>query len=342
MRMNYEQRTLGESAVFVGVGLHSGQRSALRVSPAPCGHGIRLMRHGEHPRGTALRAIWRHVVNTRLSTTLGSPDAAQFITVEHLLAALHGCGIDNALVEVSGSEIPIMDGSARPFVEGFEAAKRVTQPAPRWMMVVKRPLGVRLGERFVAVAPAEVRRFTVEIDFASAAIGRQRYSFCLESPGFSDVIAPARTFGFEQDLKRLQRQGLARGGSRRNAIVIDGDQVVNAEGLRFPDEFVRHKLLDLIGDVALAGVPVLGHFYGYRPGHELNTALLRGLMSQRDAWSLVRSDRLPAEGKGDQLSYLLTDPKSNHRTVADRLFHGVAAGVAGAAQLAAAPKRATT
>lgn len=334
MQMHNEQRTLGESVAFVGVGLHSGRPSALRVSPAPAGHGIQLVRQNARSNAVSLRATWRHVINTRLSTTLGRADAARFITVEHLLAALHGCGIDNALVEVSGSEIPIMDGSARPFVEGFTAAKLVVQPASRWVLVVKRPLGIRDGERFVVVTPASVRRFTVEIDFSSAAIRRQRFSFCLDCPGFGNVVAPARTFGFEEDLKRLHGEGLARGGSQRNAIVIGGDRVTNPEGLRFKDEFVRHKLLDLIGDVALSGVPVLGHFYGYRPGHDLNTAFLRSMMAQSDAWALIRADRLETDRYSDLLTYLLADPKTDHRTIVRRLFDRTTIGLDGAGELA--------
>jgi UDP-3-O-[3-hydroxymyristoyl] N-acetylglucosamine deacetylase len=342
MQMHNEQRTLGESVAFVGVGLHSGQRSALRVSPAPASHGIRLIHKHAGADASSLPATLSHVVDTRLSTTLGRPDAARFVTVEHLLAALHGCGVDNALVEVSGSEIPIMDGSARPFVQSFAAAKLVAQPAARWVLVVTRPLGVREGERFVAVTPAAARRFTVEIDFANAAIGRQRFSACLDGRGFSDVVAPARTFGFEEDLERLYGQGLARGGSPRNAIVIGGDRVINPEGLRFKDEFVRHKLLDLIGDVALAGVPVMGHFYGYRPGHDLNTRLLRRLVSKPDAWTLVRADRLDTELRHDPLACLLTDPESSHHTIVRRVFDGAMVELDGETQIATASDRAST
>jgi UDP-3-O-[3-hydroxymyristoyl] N-acetylglucosamine deacetylase len=206
------------------------------------------------------------------------------------MAALHGCGIDNAVVELDGPEVPILDGSAEPFVAMIERAGIVDQAANRWAMLVEDTVEVHLDDRLVRLEPCPITRITAEIDFPDTAVGSQRLSTVVTEPVFKRDLARARTFGFADQIDDLYERELALGGSPRNAILVDGDTVINDEGLRFHDEFVRHKILDIIGDLSLAGVPVIGHFYGYKPGHALNQALLRKFISNEHAWSYVMLD----------------------------------------------------
>ena len=289
-REDFYQRTIASSVALVGIGLHGGRHSALRIRPAGSNFGIQFS-----VRGRRIPADWRHVVDTALCTTLGNGSTARVSTVEHLLAGLYASGVDNALIEVSEREIPIMDGSAAPFMKAIANAGIVTLAAPRRILVVHRPVGVWRGEAYAFAAPALETKFTLEIEFGSAAIGSQIFSFSPDSPDFGSLVAPARTFGFAEDLHRLHQRGLALGGSLRNAILIDRGEVANEEGLRFSDEFVRHKLLDFVGDVALAGHRVRGHFFGSRSGHDLNNALLHALLNDPKAWSLQSLVHGPAE-----------------------------------------------
>ncbi|MDW8478768.1 MAG: UDP-3-O-acyl-N-acetylglucosamine deacetylase [Xanthomonadales bacterium] len=215
------------------------------------------------------------VVATRLSTVLANAAGAEVATVEHLLAALAGLGIDNVRIELDGPEVPILDGSAREWVACLDAAGRVAQPAPRRRLLLRRPVRIGLGDAWAILLPAAAPRYSVSIEFPDPAIGRQSLDFELDPERFRREIAPARTFGFLRDLDRLKAEGRARGGSLANAVVVDGERVLNPEGLRFPDEFVRHKLLDLIGDLALAGAPIAAHVIAHRPGHALNHRILR-------------------------------------------------------------------
>ena len=286
------QCTLKTSIPCVGVGLHCGQGVGVLVRPAEPSTGIRFVRR-DVPPGTALiPALWHQIVDGTLCTTLGNEQGTRIGTVEHLLAALRGCGIDNAVVEVDGPEIPILDGSAEPFVNMIERAGVVRQNAPRSAMVVREPVEARDGDRFVRIEPSPVMRITVEIDFPRTAIGSQRYSIEFVEPVFKREIAGARTFGLAADLDRLHAADLALGGSCRNAVIVDDEGIVNEEGLRFADEFARHKILDLVGDLALAGVPVIGHVHAYKPGHALNHALLNKLVARPAAWSYVMVDEL--------------------------------------------------
>jgi len=243
-----------------------------------------------HPEHSLIRASWRNVVDTRLCTVLGNEHGVTLSTVEHLLAALRASGVDNAQIEVSAGEVPILDGSCAPLLKLIEAAGIVGQRLPRSAIWIESPIEVRQGERFAVLAPGDWPRISVDIEFEHAAIGAQCYTVELHDQIFASEIAPARTFGFAADIDELRSQGLALGGSLQNAVVLDDDGVVNDEGLRFTDEFVRHKVLDCLGDLALAEMPIFGHFYAYRPGHRLNVALLREMFANRDAWRRIGYD----------------------------------------------------
>ena len=201
----------------------------------------------------------KNVVDTRLCTVLGNEHGVTIGTVEHLLAAIRSCGVDNLMIEISADEVPILDGSCAPIVELIKQAGVVSQRVPRYGIWIERPIQVRQGERFAILEPSAVPRVTVGIDFDSAAIGQQSVSIDLVDNLFETEIAPARTFGFADELEKLRSQGLALGGSMRNAVLVDSDRVMNAEGLRFDDEFARHKILDCCGDLALAEAPIFGH-----------------------------------------------------------------------------------
>ncbi|NCF28637.1 MAG: UDP-3-O-acyl-N-acetylglucosamine deacetylase [Gammaproteobacteria bacterium] len=284
------QRTLKTCIPYVGTGLHSGCRIGMLVRPSEVNTGVRFLRNDVPTGRGVIPALWHQVVDTRLGTIIGNEFGISVSTVEHLMAALHGCGIDNAVVELDGPEVPILDGSAEPFVAMIERAGIIDQEAKRWAMLVEETVEVRLDDKVVRLEPCPITRITAEIDFPDTAVGTQRLSTVMTEPVFKRDLARARTFGFADQIEDLYERELALGGSPQNAILIDGDVVVNEEGLRFHDEFVRHKILDIIGDLSLAGVPVIGHFYGYKPGHALNQALLRKFISNEHAWSYVMLD----------------------------------------------------
>jgi len=281
------QHTLAGEFTCVGRGLHSGARVGMRLRPAPPGTGIRFIRLDVDAGHRVVTAHWRNVVESELCTTIANEHGVTVRTVEHLLAALRGCDIDNAIVELDGPEVPIMDGSAAPFVSLLLRIGAVRQPAARRALLVRHPVVAYDDDRFAVVLPHPQPRITVEIDFPSPAIGRQRRSLALDGGEFAREIAPARTFGFAHGLRALRSRGLAMGGSLRNAILVDEQRVVNDEGLRFPDEFVRHKLLDCVGDLSLLGVPVIGHLIAYKPGHRLFHRLLAALDAAADAADLI-------------------------------------------------------
>ena len=284
------QRTLKTCIPYVGTGLHSGCRIGMLVRPGEINTGVRFVRNDVPTGRGIIPALWHHVVDTRLGTIIGNEFGVSVSTIEHLMAALHGCGIDNAVVELDGPEVPILDGSAEPFVAMIERAGIVHQGAKRWAILVQDTVEVSDDDKFVRLEPCPITRITAEIDFPDTAVGRQRLSVVMTEPVFKRDLARARTFGFADQIEGLYERELALGGTAQNAILVDGDTVVNEEGLRFYDEFVRHKILDIIGDLSLAGVPVIGHFHGYKPGHALNQTLLRKLMSTEHAWSYVMLD----------------------------------------------------
>jgi UDP-3-O-[3-hydroxymyristoyl] N-acetylglucosamine deacetylase len=278
------QRTLATAVAIEGIGIHSGARVRLCLRPAAADTGLVFIRSDLAPGEGIVRAGWDRVVDTRLSTLLRNESGATVSTVEHLMAALAASGIDNLRIELDAPEVPILDGSAAGWMALIEAAGTRALNAPRRAIRVLRPVHVNAGESWASLLPAGDRRYSVSIDFVHPTIGRQYFDFRLRRASFRREIAPARTFGFLRDIADLQAQGLARGGSLDNAIVIGEHGVLNAGGLRFGDEFVRHKLLDLIGDLYLAGAPIVGHVVAHRPGHALNNALLHALFAQGDAW----------------------------------------------------------
>jgi len=288
---NGRRRTLRAEIGCVGIGLHSGRRVALTLRPAASGTGILLRRTDI---GLELPARFDQVVDTRLCTALGSPERPEerIGTVEHVLAALAGCGVDDAVVELDGPEVPILDGSAAPFVFLIDCAGIIAHGGFAESIEVLRPVRVQEGTGAYAawaeLAPTGGDRLeaALTIDFPSTAIGRQTLSLRLTPEEFRGALADARTFTMAEEVARLRAMGLARGGSLANAVVVDGPLVLNPGGLRRPDEFVRHKLLDVVGDLALAGAPLRGRFTGHRSGHGLNNRLLRALFADPANWRL--------------------------------------------------------
>ncbi|WP_436637875.1 UDP-3-O-acyl-N-acetylglucosamine deacetylase [Microbaculum sp. FT89] len=279
------QTTIKERVSLSGVGVHSGAGSTVTFHPAGPDTGIIFLKNSSE--GTAdieVPASHRYVVGTALSTVLGSETAGSIGTVEHLLASLSGLGIDNVIVEIDGDEVPIMDGSAEAFCEAIKQAGLRKQSAQRRYIKVLKPVTVRIGDAIGEFLPSDRRRVEVEIDFADTVIGRQAYVYDADSGDFARDLARARTFGFMSSVEQLWANGYALGASLENTVVIGDDQVVNPEGLRFADEFVRHKVLDAIGDLTLAGAPILGHYRSYRGGHKLNSAMVEALLSDDSAW----------------------------------------------------------
>ena len=289
------QRTVKTAIGCVGVGVHSGRRTSLMLKPAPINHGVIFRRTD---LGQDIPARFDQVTDTRLCTVISNGDA-RVGTVEHLMAALAGAGIDNILIEIDGPEVPIMDGSAAPFLFLLDCAGIEEQDAPRVMIEILRPIRVTEGEAFAELRPyprasridPPVLEMELTIDFAAAAIGRQGCALRLTPNTFRDELSRARTFAMAEEVEQLQKAGLALGGSLDNAVVVDKDRVLNPGGLRMPREFARHKMLDAVGDLALAGASLHGRFIAHRTGHALNTKLLRALMADRTAWRVIGAEQ---------------------------------------------------
>ncbi len=283
-----KQRTLRKTVKLEGVGLHTGRTIRLRLRPARPGTGIRFRRVDLDPV-VEIPALSRFVVDTRLATVLGR-DGVEISTVEHCLAALAGLGVDNALVDVDGPEAPILDGSARPFAAAIGRAGLAVQAAPRRVLRVRKPIRVRDGDRYVILRPGQGLVLSYSIDFDGRFPGDQHYVLQVTPEAFRRELAPARTFGFLHEVEYLRSVGKARGGSLENAVVLDGDRVLNPEGLRMPDEFVRHKMLDAVGDLLLAGAPIEGHLVVHKGGHALHDTLVKALLSRPDAYEVVEAE----------------------------------------------------
>jgi UDP-3-O-[3-hydroxymyristoyl] N-acetylglucosamine deacetylase len=281
------QTTLREPISFVGIGLHSGSKVSMTLRPAAENSGVVFVRK-DAPLGQGeVPAIWYNVFETHMSTAITNEYGYSVNTIEHLMAAFRGCGIDNVEIELDGPEVPILDGSALPYCTIIETAGRQIQNAPRRAIWIRKPIAVHKGEKYAILVPDNSSRITVEIDFPGTMIGQQKRSIDLVNGSFSRELAAARTFGFKNDVESMLESGLALGGSLRNAILVDGERVVNPEGLRFTDEFVRHKMLDCLGDLSLVGMPIFGHYLAHKPGHDLNNSLIRKLYSERDSWTYV-------------------------------------------------------
>lgn len=292
------QTTLRMPVSVTGIGVHSGQPATLTLLPADAGSGIVFIRTGLEQGDREVRACHDAVIATDFATVLGDASGPLVSTTEHVLAALRGMGVDNAVVEVDGPEAPIMDGSAAPFVEAIDRAGVVELAAARRYLEVLKPVQVTMGQSSGEIRPfAHGFRAELEISFDNPLIGRQLYSLDLTPEKFRRDICRARTFGCMADVAKLWSAGYARGASFENSIVVDQDRILNPEGLRFADEFVRHKVLDAIGDLALAGLPILGLFRSVRGGHKLNSMLLRALMADRSAWRIAEAPR-PQRSRG--------------------------------------------
>jgi UDP-3-O-[3-hydroxymyristoyl] N-acetylglucosamine deacetylase len=305
------QTTLRSHATVTGVGVHSGLPVNLTIGPAPIDAGFVFVRTGLDDVDREVPAIAESVIATDFATVLGDNEGPLVSTAEHVLAALRGMGVDNATIEVDGPEVPIMDGSAAAFVAAIDQAGIVTQSAARRFIQVLKPVQVAIGDSFGELRPyASGFRAEVEIDFANPVIGRQNFSLDLSPESFRREISRARTFGCMNDTAKLWSAGFALGASFENTVVFDDERLLNAEGLRFADECARHKVLDVIGDLALAGLPLLGAFRSIRGGHKLNHAVLSALLADRSAWRVVegepaRRSRVPAEAGARAVSGMM-------------------------------------
>jgi len=284
------QHTIKKSVRFAGIGLHSGAPVTVAVHPAEVNSGLRFVR-ADLGQTAPTPAFMDRVVDTRLATTLANDDDALVATTEHLLAAIVGLGIDNALIELSGPEVPIMDGSAAPFVHVLRRIGRERQHACKWMLKFNRPVSFTEQGRSVRIEPYDGFKVTCGIEFDHPLIRKQSVTMEVNPKRFAQEIAAARTFGFLHEVEMLRENGLALGGSLDNAIVVDASGVLNAEGLRFVDEFARHKVLDLIGDLALLGFPVLGHVIADKSGHTQHLGFMRAVAAHPEAWDIVAYEK---------------------------------------------------
>jgi UDP-3-O-[3-hydroxymyristoyl] N-acetylglucosamine deacetylase len=281
------QNTLKSPATFTGVGLHGGEPVRMVVRPAMADHGIWFRRTDVADRDPMVLARWDRVTPSKLCTVIENADGVSVSTIEHIMAALAGFAIHNALVEIDGPEVPILDGSAVPFVEGFLAAGIEEQDQPvRAVRVLKR-VEVREGDAVARLEPAEMLEIDFRIDFADEAIGVQSRKLNMANGAFVRELSDSRTFCRQADVDAMRARGLALGGTLENAVVFDGDQVLSPGGLRHADEPVRHKMLDAVGDLALAGGPILGRYVGERAGHALTNRLLRSLFADPEAFEIV-------------------------------------------------------
>lgn len=279
------QRTIKSEVRCHSVGLHSGRKVNMTLKPASADEGIVFVRKdlkGEN----RIKAELKNVFDTTLATTLGM-NGTRISTVEHLLSAFRGMGVDNAVVEVDSFEVPIMDGSALPFVNIIKLCGTKVQNRGRKFIVIKKEVAVSDREGEARLVPSSEFQITYRIGYDHPLIGEQTFHMVFSNEAYEQEICAARTFGFLKDVEYLQAKGLALGGSLNNAIVLDDHKIINKEGLRCPDELIKHKVLDAIGDLFLLGMPIIGHFIGNKSGHRLNNMLLKELMSRPDCWTVV-------------------------------------------------------
>ncbi|MGE7472097.1 UDP-3-O-acyl-N-acetylglucosamine deacetylase [Bosea sp. NPDC003192] len=289
--MAERQTTLRSPVTLQGIGVHSGAPACLTLRPSTANSGVVFLRKGlEGGHEQLIHARHNKVSATELCTVIGDQASGSVATIEHLMSACAGLGLDNVLVEIDGPEMPIMDGSAAEFVAAIEATGLVALGATRRYLKVLRPVRIEQGRAFAELAPSENGfRLDVEIDFDTPAIGRQRKIFDLDPEAYAREISRARTFGFMRDVEQLWKAGFALGASLDNTVAIGDDKVINPEGLRYADEFVRHKVLDAVGDLALAGYPILGEFRSYCGGHRMNVRILEALFADRANYAIVEA-----------------------------------------------------
>ena len=286
IRNNSKQQTINNSIVICGIGLHSGVSVAMRLEPALEDSGIKFIRT-DIRENNEIKALWSNVSATNLCTTISNKSGVKVSTIEHLMSALSGLHIDNLNILIDASEVPIMDGSSKPFVELIENIGIKIQNKKRKILKVKKEITVINENSSVRLIPNNQFSIDFEIDFPSIVISKQSCQLQLINGNYKTDVASARTFGFEKDVENLRSNGLALGGSLENAVVVGENKIINAEGLRFKDEFVRHKILDSIGDLYLAGYPIHAYFYGSKSGHSLNNQLLRKLFSDKSNFEYI-------------------------------------------------------
>jgi UDP-3-O-[3-hydroxymyristoyl] N-acetylglucosamine deacetylase len=283
------QHTIRKSVKAFGIGLHSGKRVSLKIKPSPANTGICFVRTDLSPE-EVIPARTRYVVDTRFATTIGN-EMGSVSTIEHLMAALSGAGVNNALIEIDGPEVPAMDGSAAPFLTLLQKAGLEAQDEPIQYIEVLEPIMVTMGDKLLSIEPCKNFVVSFEIEFEHPLIAKQRFVEKITSQTFACQISKARTFGFFNEVQLLRENGFARGGSLENAVVVGDKSIYNSGGLRFSDEFVRHKVLDLIGDLYLLGAPILGKVKAVKSGHALHHILNKELLTRPSAWEYVEQDR---------------------------------------------------
>ncbi len=290
MRTN-SHTTLKAPATLSGIGVHSGNPAEITIRPAPANHGIAFLRTGTaNGNDRLIKAHHALVSATELCTVVGDIETGAVATIEHLMSALYGLGVDTALLAIDGPEMPILDGSARLFVQAIDRAGIAQCAAPRRWLKVLRHVRIETGRAFAELRPIDRGfRLDVEIDFDSPVIGRSRKAMDLSPAAYRREIAPARTFGMMKDVERYWKAGFALGASLENTVAVGESAVINPDGLRFPDEFVRHKILDAVGDLALAGLPIQGAYRSYCGGHRMNVGVLSALFSDRANYAIVEA-----------------------------------------------------
>lgn len=281
------QSTIKRALTISGIGLHTGRLITMTLRPAEADNGI-IFHRVDGERRVSIPAISANVVDTRLATVIGK-DGVSVSTIEHLMAALSACGVDNLHIDIDGPEVPVMDGSAAPFVALLQETGNQTQQKRRKYLAIRKPITLVDGEKRVSIIPSRFFRITFDIAFDHPCIGLQHRAVKVTGESFRKDIAPARTFGFLHEVEYLKANGLALGGSLDNAVVIGEDGILNPGGVRFEDECVRHKILDAVGDFSLLGYPVLGHVKAYKAGHDINHQMVEKILASPDCWQLVES-----------------------------------------------------
>lgn len=285
------QKTIKTAIQCSGVGVHSGETVSLTLRPAPANTGIIFNRTDITDKNPIVKAAWNNVVDTRMCTVIGNDDGVTIGTIEHIMSALQGSQIDNLIIDIDNVEVPIMDGSAEPFAFLIDCAGIQELEAPRRFIKILEEVRIDDGDKTAIFTPDTHTSYQFDIDFDHREIGTQKRSLTLVNGNFRGDIARARTFGFTHEVEALRKAGLARGGSLDNAIVLDETKILNKSGLRYKDEFVRHKILDAIGDLYLAGMPILGHYHGIKAGHAMNNKLLHALFAQPDSFVILEGDQ---------------------------------------------------
>ena len=283
---NHNQQTIKETIAIKGIGLHSGKEVEIKLEPAGVDNGVKFIRI-DKKNDNVIEAIWSNVSETVLSTTISNDSGLKISTIEHLMSALSGLHVDNLNIYINASEVPIMDGSSRPFVDIIENTGIKVQNKKRKLLNIKKTIEVKNNNSSVKITPNNQFSIDFEIDFPSQLVSKQSCQLQLINGNYKTDIAAARTFGFEKDVEHLRSNGLALGGSLDNAVVVGESKILNKDGLRYSDEFVRHKILDSIGDLYLAGAPIIGYFYGNKSGHYLNNQLLKKLFSDNSNYEYI-------------------------------------------------------